>query len=300
MKRYLIIVLLICMPFSSSMAQEWMTSLDIAKRLALTQNKMVFMMWEEATYYPLPVIFKDETGKSFASDNLFGNETINTILWEYFVPVVVSENQYPELYKDIKGKRSISYIERFNDDFVKILDPAGTIINKNGNFGSYLYLNEIIERFALNTSYLKQELTNYSKEKDFYSAYFLASRYMDFAIFNNQPVRDDILNLSKIYLKNARVYLVNNSLENEPVLAQRADLLELKSLLISNRPRKVLRKLNRVEETEIEETNVSMIAFLYYTAYQLLDDQEGMDEWKEKVGYLNIQKAQMIVNINQN
>lgn len=281
-------------------SQEWMTSLDVAKRLALTQNKMVFMMWEEATYYPLPVIFTDKNGKRFAIENLFENEAANKILWDYFVPVRVSEHQYDTMFAEIKGKRRLSYIDKFNDDSVKIMDAAGTIANVSSNYTPYLDLNNLIFTYAWNTSFMQAELRNYNQKPDFYSAYYLSSKYLDFAVLNAKPVRSKILNLSEIYLKQAKKYIVNNDLDDEETLSQRAYFLELEADLISDRARKVRRQLKRLEPTDIREPNQTMMAFLYYTANQMLGDSEAMAQWKEKVSSIDLRKAQMIVNINAN
>ena len=300
MKRNILIIVLVFLNTVSGFAQDWMTSLDIAKRLALTQDKMILMMWEEATYYPLPVLFTDKKGEQFAIENLFENEAANTILWDYFVPVRVSESQYDEMYAEIAGKRRQSYIDKFNDDSVKIMDAAGNIVNISSNYATYLDLNYLILTYAWNTSFIKSELTNYIKNPDFYSAYYLASKYQDYAILNNKQLRSKILNLSDIYLNEARGYIENNDLENELTLSQRADLLEMKAQLISNRARKVRRQLNRLNSEDILEANQTMVAFLYYTAYQMLGDDEAMTQWKDKVASIDLRKAQMIANINAN
>jgi len=52
MKHLIIKVLLIVFTVNLSSAQAWMTNLEIAQKLALVQNKMVLMVWEETTKYP--------------------------------------------------------------------------------------------------------------------------------------------------------------------------------------------------------------------------------------------------------
>ncbi len=299
MKKTKLLLLSIVFLANLSFAQEWMTSLDVAKRLALTQDKMIFMMWEEATYYPLPVKITDENGKVYFVENLFENEAVNGIIWDHFVPVLISESQYDEMYSEIKGKRKQSYIEKFNDDTIKVLDPAGNILNVSFSDDPYLDLTDFISKYALNTSYLKSELRNYLKEKEFYSQYYLASKYMDYAILSNKIIRPKLLDLSRVYLNEAISYLENNDVDDESTLSQRSELLEMVPFLIDGRARKVLRQLNRIEKTEIAEANKTVIAYLYYTSYLLLNDAEAVAEWEDGVGILDKRKAQLIGNINR-
>jgi len=281
-------------------AQEWMTSLDAAKRLALTQNKMIFMLWEEATFYPLPVMMKDNNGKAYFVRNLFENEGINQIIWEHFVPVIVSERHYEDMYSIIKDKRSARYIEKFNDDSVKIMDAAGNIINVDYNVQTYLNLSEYIQYYALNTSYLSSELSNYRRNKDFYSAYFLSSKYIDYSILTNKKIRPKILGLSKIYLNEAESFLENNNLDDEPTLKQRVELLELMVYLIKGKPRKVLRRLKKIEKNGILEANITNVGFLFYSSHLLLNNSERAESWKPKVSTIDLNKARLVFNIHSN
>ena len=62
-----------------SFSQEWMTSLDIAQKLALVQNKMVLMVWEESTKYPYPVLVNNDKGRTILIENLFEDENLNKL-----------------------------------------------------------------------------------------------------------------------------------------------------------------------------------------------------------------------------
>ena len=86
-----VLVLAFCL---KSNAQEWMKSLSIAKRLAQTENKMLLVMWEEATLYPFPVVMFDDNGRRIYVEDMFDVEEIEEILWENFVPVMINENEY--------------------------------------------------------------------------------------------------------------------------------------------------------------------------------------------------------------
>ena len=151
-----------------TLAQQWMTNLEIAQDLALIQNKMVLMVWEETTHYQYPVLVKDDSGRTLLIENLFEDETVSPLIWENFVPVIVNENRYADLYEKIKGKRKQSYIDKFNDDSIKIMDVNGNILNVDGYTESYTNITEIISEYAVNTEFLASELADYRKEKTFY------------------------------------------------------------------------------------------------------------------------------------
>ena len=46
MKKAVFLFFLISFTFNFCQSQEWMNSLDVAKRLALVQDKMLFVVWE--------------------------------------------------------------------------------------------------------------------------------------------------------------------------------------------------------------------------------------------------------------
>ena len=298
MKKIILNVIFILLLVNQAFSQAWMTNLEIAQNLASVQNKMVLMVWEETTMYPFPVKVNDSKGRTILIENLFEDEMISPLIWENFVPVIVSENQYADLYLDIKGKRSQSYIDKFNDDSIKILDIAGNIINVSGYFEEIPNITTLIKKYALNTEYLQAELIGYKKEKSFYSAYYLASKYLDYSLYANVKIRSEIINLSNIYLKEAMLLAETSKEENSIILKQRCELLKTQEYLIKERPKKVIRQLKKMNAQGVENNNKTMIAFLYYTAYKILDDEKNADLWKAKVSLVNLKKAEMIINLN--
>ncbi|NRD20761.1 hypothetical protein HNV08_11935 [Winogradskyella eckloniae] len=279
-------------------AQAWMTNLDIAKSMASVENKMILMVWEETSKFQYPVFVNDEEGNLMLINNLFEDEYISPLIWKNFVPVIVSEYQYADLYHEIKGKRSQAYIDKFNDDTIKILDVNGNILNVNGNPEDYENISVFIKNYALNTEFISLELKGYRQKKDFYSAYYLASKYLDFSLFLNANVRRDVIRLSEIYLDEANLFLQSEG--DKKGLSQRLELLRIKYGLIKKRPKKVLRQLKRLEPETIEKSNEGFFAFLYYTTYTILEDKTNAEEWKSKISSVNLKKAQQIINLNNN
>jgi len=298
MKKHLLKTLILLFALNLSYAQPWMTSMPIAQDLALAQNKMILMVWEETTMYPYPILVDDNTGRTLLINDLFTDETLSPLIWEHFIPVIVKENKYADLYNKIKDKRKQRYIDKFNDDSIKIMDANGFIVNVSGSNVEVENITEIIEKYALNTEFLATELNNYKEDRSFYSAFYLASKYMDFSIYSKNKTREALINMANFYLSEAKNILRFSTNAEKPKLEQRLELLAMQKYLILGRPKKVLRQLKRMEKDGVDTSNQSFAAFLYFTASKLLNNEEDINQWKSKVSSLNLKKAQLIYNIN--
>jgi len=301
-KTYFLIVFSLTIGFVN--AQEWFTSLEVAQRLALVQNKMLFVIWEgdlEAIY---PVILNDEKGNVFFV-NITENEFVLNMIWENFVPVRLPEYKYAELSKDVKEKRGLKYYNKLIDYSIKIMDANGTIVNtmeKEKYFfideGYYLDISHFINRYALNTSYLNVELINYSKNKNFTSAFYLASKYLDYAIFAQKELRPEITALANIYFDEAKSLLTESNIENKPALLQKFELFQIKELLILNQAKKARRQIKKIEAEQIDSINQSLFAFLNYTTFKLLKDEENAELWESDISSLDLKYTELILNNN--
>jgi len=298
MKKHIPKVLFLFFIVNIAYSQAWMTSLPIAQDLALAQNKMVLMVWEDTTKYPYPILVDDNSGKTLFVNDLFTNETLSPLIWEHFIPLILSENKYPDLYAKIKDKRNQRYIDKFNDNSIKIMDVNGFILNVSSSAGEFQNISNIIENYALSTELVAAELKNYKENKTFYSAYYLASKYMDFSMYSKDKTRRALINMANIYLYEANNMLSVSGDTEKPKLEQRLELLSMQEYLILDRPKKVLRQLKRMERDGIDSSNKSFVAFLYFTASKLLNNEDDMKQWKSEVSSLNLKKAQLIYNIN--
>ncbi|SDH99383.1 hypothetical protein [Winogradskyella thalassocola] len=298
MNNLIVKLLFLLFAFNMSYSQPWMTNLDIAQNLAITQNKMVLMVWEESTKYPYGVLAKDDTGKTVFIESLFESEILSPLIWEHFVPVIVSEYKYADLYEDIKDKRSQKYIDKFNDDSIKIMDVNGNILNVSSDPENFQNITTIINDYAINTEFMAPELIGYNSKKDFYSAYYLASKYLDFSMYMKDDIRSELVDLGIIYLNEATELIATEPTDDQQALTQRIALLDLQQYLILKRPKKVLRQLKKMDAESIETTNASFVAFLYYTVYKILNDETNAALWESKISSVNLKKAQLLINLN--
>ena len=295
MKKVFMLFVTVMIAGNLCVAQEWMSSLDVAKRLAFVQDKMIIMVWEEAAIKQ-PYLLKREGEYGFV--NLFESDYIDEIFWKNFVPVIVNENMYGELYEQIVETKDNSYINMFNNDDIKILDINGKILGTYSIRDSYFDLERFVYKYALNTSFLKDKLKNYREEKSFYSSFRLASKYLDFSILVNNLVREEVINLSEVYLKEADAYLLKSDIKQKEAFMQKSKLLKLKIHLILNKPQKTLRKLKKFKNVEVAAINQSLLAFLHYTSYKLIKAENEAMIWKSKVSSVDLKFTDLILNIN--
>ena len=298
MKKIICILLLfIYFQSSDSQIREWMSPLKFAQIKARSENKLILMAWKRSLEIPFSAIVKDENGKDIYIKNLFESPLINEFLWKSFILVEVDDDFYGELMEEIKGKRSQSYVDTFEDDSLKIMDANGNIIGTSGAFTEVLNLSKFVIKYNLDTSFLKQELINYDNNKEFYSAFYLASKYVDYSILVNDNVRDEILRLSDVYFAEAEQFLAEDkNLDNKKALYQRIKLIRLKQDLIKNKSGKVIRQINKIDLLEVNEP---LKVFLLYTAYRLKNDVENFSVLENKLSLFNRKLSQSIVDLNR-
>lgn len=294
MKKYILLLIIPFLGFSQS--QEWMTSMPVAQKLALAQDKMILMMWEEDTQYPYPMLIKDEKGKQIVI-NLFEDKVVDEMLWGNFILLKVSETFYSELYESIIVDRGTRYMNKFNDDSIKVMDANGNILNVTTVYGEQTIenLSVFIEKYALKTTFLKEQLKNYTLKQNFTNTFNLVKKYIDFATLVNAKVKKEVVNLSSIYLEESRYFLEKeeHSLETKTAFLQRIELLKIKQYLILGKPRKVIRFLKKMEG--IVGINESLFASLNYAAYLMKGDEKEALTWKTKVSLVDLKKANLII-----
>jgi hypothetical protein len=297
MKNVLLLLSIALISVNICKAQEWFTSFDVAKRLALAQDKMLLVMWESTLDNAYPIRVHNEKGDAVMVD-LNENEIVNALIWEHFIPVIIFESKYDELYSDAKKTRGERYLDKLGDDSIKIMDVNGNILNTKISMDFNQNLTLLIKKYALNTSFLKHELVRYSKDNNSTSAFLLASKYLDFAILLNQGIRPEIIALANIYFKEAKDKLIESNFNNKLAYLQKLKLLKIKEQLILNRPKKANRMLKRVQVSEIDSINQSLYNFLNYTTFKLLKDENNTALWKTKLSNLHLKKAELILKNN--
>lgn len=280
-------------------SQDWLTSLDVAKRVALIQNKFLLMVWDDAVFIPYPVMINDDGGRTVLIEDIFAYDEITEIFWDYFVPVIVNESVYDDLYEGLKKTRSLGYMDQFSDDNIKIMDANFNIVNRSIVLEPYSNLSEFIRKYALNTTFITPELRNYTLQKNFVTAYQLASKYLDYAVMVNSDVREDIITISDLYLDDADRFLPTVEAEKKSDYELKSRLLRLSKYLVQNKSGRVQRQLKRMKLSEADVSNQSLVPFLYYTSYRLQGDAKNAELWSDKVSAADIKKSAAIVKLHR-
>ncbi len=297
MKKTVLIFLIALNFVGIGNAQEWFTSFDIAKKLALIQDKMLLVMWQNTLDYPYPVMLVGDKGVSMVV-NLNKSDEVNSLIWEHFVPVILLESEYDEIYSKVKKTRNVRYLDKLTDVSIKIMDVNGNILNAKYVPTNYENLSLIIRKYGLSTSFLKLELANYSKEKNVTTAFNLGSKYLNFSIYIPKDTRAEIIDLANIYFNEAKSYLAESDLKNKTGFLQRLEFLDIEKALILNNPRKARRLLKKIDEAEIDSTNQSLYSFLNYTTFKVLKKEDEVTLFKDKLSAVDLKKAELITNLN--
>ena len=276
--------------------QEWFTSFDVAKRMAIVQNKMLFVVWEDSFASGVPVYVRANDGKVSVID-LANDTSLDSIIRNYFIPVRISEAEYPEFLKAAED-RGYNYLNKLNDNSIKIMDVNGVILNVGSSYDIIDDLSVLIGTYALDTSFLNAELRNYMNEKNFLTSYLLADKYLDYSIYSNKALRPDVIDMAEVYLEEA-TKLISESDSDREALLQKMELTEIKRLLILERDGSANRKLKRIEKAQVHDINKRLYAFLNYTIFTLQDEASQAELWKSEISSLDLRKAEAIININK-
>ena len=296
MKKLVLLLVISLCSLNVSQSQEWFKSIDIAKRMALVQDKMLFVVWEESLDYPYALLYTTSNGDLLITD-LSKDTSLDAVIWEHFIPVLLSEAEYDRLAKKEEGNED-KYIAKLNDDSIKIMDVNENILNLKTSSDYEQSLSSIIKNYSLKTTFLKQDLINFSQQENFTTAYNLGSKYIDFALFVEKDTREEIIDLANLYLEESKKHLVTSNLEEKVAYSQRIDLLAIKEDLVLDNARRANRFLKRIVEADIAEVNKGLYNFLIYTTFTLLKDEENAALWQSKLSEVDLKKTELILNIN--
>ncbi|MCK7590067.1 hypothetical protein M0G43_05750 [Subsaxibacter sp. CAU 1640] len=289
------LILVFGLMVSVGQAQEWFTSFDVAKRLALVQDKMLLVVWEGSFEYSIPVSYTAVNGNRTVID-LAVDKTLDPIIFNYFVPVRLQEVNHLDVMKKAEG-RGLSYKSKLEDDSIKIMDVNGNILNVDQSSEMILDFSELINRYALNTSFLNAELRNYLDNPNYLSSFLLGEKYIEYAMYAQKDLRLEIIDLGTIYLEESKKMAEANSIDNLDGVLQKIELKEIESLLILNKEGKAKRFLKRIEQQDVETINQRTYNFLNYVISTLDNDNTNADMWKNEISSLDLRKAEMILNI---
>jgi hypothetical protein len=179
--------------------------------------------------------------------------------------------------------------------FIFIMDGNGKVVYHQMSYKSKNDVIKLLNKYALNTQFLNQDLINYYNHESFSTAFRLGSKYQDYCLYLNDDLKSDFLNLSHQYFNESEKLLKNSSLNNKEAFKQKLKLFEIQEKLILNRPDKALKMLSKLDESSLDKLNKSFYCALNYIAYKELNSLDEINIWSEKLSKTDLEKAELFL-----
>ncbi|MFI1770936.1 thioredoxin family protein [Thalassobellus citreus] len=263
MKKILLILIILLVNIQKVSADNWMTSFEEAKKIALATDKFLLVDFWASWCGPCKKMDYDSWSK----------EDVR-LLMANFVPVKIDI----DLNRDLALKYEVKGIP-----FVFIMDGNGKVLHKEMNYKSKNQVLNLLGKYSISTNYLKQYLINYYKNPSFATAFQLASKYSDFTIYLNENIRRDVLNLSNEYFKVSQKALKSSELVNKDVFKQKIKMYEIQEALILNKFIKANKLLDKIKENSLSPKNKVYYYFLKYITFKEMKDETQAIIYKEKL-----------------
>lgn len=275
MKRICFVLFFVFISINTVKADKWLNSFEDAKKLAIVSDKLVLVDFWANWCGPCKIMDSESWSKEEVK-----------LLMDNYIPVKIDIDTNKSLAQKY-GVKGIPYIF--------IMDGNGMVIYNEMSYKRKSQVIALLKKYALNTSFLRQDLINYHKQPNFSTSFRLASKYQDFSIYIEKDVRRDVLKLSNDYFNDAKKYLKDSNLKNKKAFLQKINLFSIQEKLILNKPNKAVKLLKKMNINEIDEINISFYAFLNYTAYQELNDEENSAIWQKQLKEREIKKSDLIL-----
>lgn len=244
-------------------ADNWLYSLEDAKKMAIATNKLILVDFWASWCGPC----KKMDSESWSKDE------IKEVMGNY-VSVQIDIDKDTEIAKKY-NVRGIPYIF--------IMDPNGEVVYQHMSYMNKVQVKKLLNKYALNTSFLQRDYLIYNQNINSTSSFRLAQSYQNYSIYLDENVRNDFLSLSMNYLKEVKKLLKKEN-KNDISMNQKIELIEIQEKLIRGDYSKCIKELSKsFKEEKIDERNRSLFYFISYVANKGVNDTENSEIWFEKL-----------------
>ncbi|MBJ2176535.1 thioredoxin family protein [Aureibaculum sp. A20] len=275
-KLFLIVIFLLCS--NTVKADNWIYSLEDAQKLAIATNKLILVDFWASWCGPC----KKMDSESWSKDD------VKEVMGKY-VTVQIDIDQH----RDLAQKYGVKGIP-----FVFIMDANGEVVYKQMSYIGKSQVIKLLEKYALNTKYLQTDYLIYNKKVNSVSAFRLAQKYQDYAMFLNDEIKSDFLSLSNTYIKQTEKELKKEDNKNVAI-KEKIELLDIQDNLIKENYKKSSKALSKLTEDNINEKNKQFFYFLNYVNSKGNEESTNAETWLTKLKSTNrfenyIKKAELL------
>jgi len=273
MKKSLILLLIVFLSSSTIKADNWLSSFEDAKKMALATNKLVLVDFWASWCGPC---------KRMDSES-WNQEDVRSLMSNY-IPVKIDLDNNKSLAAKY-GVRGIPYIF--------IMDGNGKVIHQQMGYKRKSEVVDLLNKYALNTSFLTRDLINYHTKENFANTYRLANKYQDYAMFLEPHLRTEFLEVSDTYFKEAEQGLKKSKLKSKQAFKQKIELHDIQKNLLLDRSKKALKQLEKIADEGVVETNKKFYNLLKYIAQKDNDNSDEATALGKELSANDLKKAEI-------